>query len=251
MTEKSIAQMLRSVLFQSDGFPYCFYGKYSRMGLDISIDGKLQLHIAECNDPDAKNRTYNNDNRVNFTISASECYHIVSNFKEIMTGEWRDTKQSDEKYKKIFQIAHFVENSSSRLLLEPSNKGALKVTIVPPKESGKKALSYVLSYDKQFGLYERAMFLDFVKAVATTGPYNAQLFKSKIKTLREMLRKEIELDGNNQNKNQNNANTRSNRTNEKYSQKVDNKIEESPSYNSYSGDEFDGFSDTIEDEIPF
>lgn len=245
-----VLEGLKNVLFSGDNLPYCFYGIYTRLGMAISMEGKLQLHIAKKKDDVGKGKPqkgvpqYDNENRVNFTLSANECFHIVNNIKEVINGTYSDPDpRCDPKYKSTLKIVHYPsEGAVSRLTLQQDAKDpdALKLTISVP---GSEPLSFILSYNKDKGRYERSVFLSVVENVAKTGPYNTQLFKSYVTILRGMLMTHL-------NKEDNNGNGYQKKSYNNYSSNYS-KNEEEFEESNYITNNDNSDSSEIEDDIPF
>jgi hypothetical protein len=245
MLEEKDLLDLRGVLFSAPSLPTCFYGKYSRLGLSLGMNGQLQISLAKALDPE--NNTgkakkgearYDNDNVLNFTLTSEECYHILYNIKSILDGSYINKNEKNEKYKKIFQFVHFKEDSSTRLFLQQDEnvKGALKLTIFPSKNDGLKPISFSLSDNSTLGRYPRSVFMDFVKNVAQNSQYQIELIKTNYKILREVLRRAAEY------KNEFNNKDKKNNKNVKQTNNIeddDNDISSSVSDTSDSDDEDD------------
>jgi hypothetical protein len=256
-------ELIRQVLYKGDNLPYCFYGMYTRMGLALSMNGHVQVHIAKVNEAQNENgnKTYDNEGRLNFSLNFNECLHISNNIKGIINGTYVNPFSNDEKYKNSFSITHFPKTgnskATSRLSIAPDekSKGALKVTIFPPSDSNQKPLTAVLGHDPRKGIYESTIFLDFIKNVAKNGAYNDQHKMSVIKTLREMIR--IQNDNSGGGGNKSTSGGKSSYTNKTtYNKPAPTRQEDAPPQNTSQPnmnsqeDEFDMFGED-DDEMPF
>jgi len=136
----------------------------------------ILITIAKPLDPNKKGRPQKGEakfdykNSAKFILSPIECYQILTNMPKIMKGIYENPKETNPKFKKIFQIVHFRkkeegEGTPSRLLLQlmQDDKGntlpLVKMTIVPPKEwNNTQTASYVFKPD------ELKYFLNFLEA---------------------------------------------------------------------------------------
>ena len=134
------------------------------------------ITIAKALDPTNKSRPkkgqakYNYDAAAKFILGPLECYELIDAVPKLLKGIYENPKESNPKYKKIFQIVHFRRNtedgkqSPSRLLLQSvedkqgNPTSALKLTIVPPKDwKNSQSASYV------FKPNEFRYFLNFLE----------------------------------------------------------------------------------------
>lgn len=242
---------LLNVLFKGNNLPYCFYGTYSRLGLDFSMVGKLQVHIAKVLEGGdaAKGKAekgvakYDNEHRADFTLDANECFHITENIKDLLNGTYSDPNPScPEKYKSSLKITHFPsKETTSQFILNNTDFG-LKVTIVT---ESKESYSFVLAYNKtgKVPRYDRSVFLNFVDNAARNAPYDIQMFKTKVKTLRNMIREAMDEEA----KNSGSNNYKGTNNYEKRTEQVTSKPKPEPVSvpSSHSSDEED------DEEIPF
>lgn len=246
----SFLDELNTLLFNANTLPTCFYGKYSRLSMMLAVkDGSLQLGIAKALDPE-NNRgkaekgeaRYDNDNVVNFTLSPNECYHIMTNIKDVVGGTYKNKNpKCDPKYADRFQIVHYPLNADKKtsifgLMVDKDKR--LKITIKPAEG---ESLSYVLNENPAMGFYERSLFIDMIKNVATQSTYQTELFKSKIKTIRQMF---FNM------KNNNNTNNNQYSNNKKsYNKSKSNDDEETSTSNESSNDDDDSFGSGLSDDF--
>ena len=227
--------------------PTCFYGKYTRFGMGISKDGKLQIHIAKAIDPDVKGKPvkgqnrYDTPNQVSFTLDQTECYHLGGSIADVKSGEYEDPGEKNEKYKNVLKFTHYSQdNKPSMFTIAPDKNGKLKVTI-RPSDPKLEPLQYVFNqgyneYSKRT-FYEEDIFIDFVKYVAKNSLVELQMFKAKVNILKGVffdycMNNNIYIFESNENKSNSNGNNKRNYHNENINEYGDSD-DDSGEYQSY------------------
>lgn len=257
----SIAQRVVNITNASECYPYCFYGIFSRLGLSFSSNGaKLQLRFAKALNPGAPTTgkkkkgeaTYDNENQQFFTLSSTECFTVLNNYKKVLDGtyEYKPLKKDEnvnEKYKGSIQLKHFGEDNNKTLafskhLDKNGNTRGMKTTLV----FGKDSISFVLTGA------ELSLFAKFVEAGAYESHIVFQYINMAITRLKTTMFKESEISESYKNSSKNNNKYKSN--NSKETEENNETNDDNSEYDESDTSEDNETSkseDTDEDNIPW
>lgn len=190
----SLPQDMLNVLKKVNSYPHCFYGKFARLGLEITMNGSLRVGIAPSlnNNPGRPVKgvpSYNNELNAFFTLNPSDVKTILVHLPLIKDNKYENPNpKCDPQYKTTFQLNHFDnKNKTSSIfrITNPKNEKN-KLTIFIKSIEG-KTCSYQLANDVNKNIYELFFFESVLRNVAENGVYNNLLFKSQMSMFKSAL----------------------------------------------------------------
>lgn len=193
MSDQITWQSVDSYFKMSDTLPYCFYGKFSRMGMALSTNGGLQISLAPVLDGQQASgkvekgiNKFNNDAMVFFTLSPDETAYINQQIPSIAKGSYVNKDATDEKYKNVFSLTHYKDNNASRLLLTNDGPGQIKLTVTEPN---KQSVSFIIKNSTYKGnpSYNLTLFVNLVKRHSENIMYDILKDKSNNKLVKQQL----------------------------------------------------------------
>jgi hypothetical protein len=213
-------------------YPHCFYGSFSRMSLEMTMDFTLRVSIAPILEEmkgkmngqiAAGTKMYDDNKKAVFTLTHDEVSKIIRYWKEIRTNTFTspDPKCKPD-FKNKFTVVHFNKqnNTASNFGLVAKDGDTTKLTVSIKGQDGNFS-SFQLKNDDAYGVYSLTQFESFLQIHSKSSIYDKLKFQSIIKKMNSALYN-MSQQNNNSNNNSNNNNSNNNNRNSNYNNNQNN-----------------------------
>ena len=213
-TSQAIFELCKNI----NSYPHCFYGSFSRLSLELTMDFTLRVAIAPILEEmkgkmngqiAAGTKMYDDNKKAVFTLTHDEVIKIIRFWKEIRTNKYVNPDPNCKPdFKNKFTVVHFNKqnNTSSNLSLAAKDGDTTKLTISIKGQDGNYG-SFQLSNDDARCVYSLTHFESFIQNHAKSSVYEKLKFQAVIKKLNSAL---YNMSQTNNNNNQNNSNNNNN-----------------------------------------
>lgn len=196
-----VTDQIFNICTRANTYPYTFCSSKARFGLELAMDGRLQLHIAPIlagvsKMPQKGEKRYNEEGKACITLSHDNVIHILKHLPLVKNGTYENPdKNTDPKYKNSLGIMHPAPPGSNRqssiitFSLLPNDPNPDKVIVWIKGQDGKNG-SYMLSNSSMYGgVYSLAIFEGILRKVGTDAPYDILLQKAMFKVINTAIYK--------------------------------------------------------------